>query len=135
MGQVVMVTVGQPSVRLLGFVTREDFSDCPEGMGGEDKVAVYLPMSYQIGGYTVNVPRSCVEPIDMSFQDAMRYALTAGMAAAEKTGPTVAHAVEEKLRESAAEENGGRSASEAAETAPPSDVRSGEREEEKRTEP
>ena len=36
-------------------------------------------MSYQLGGFTTIVPRSSVEPIDMSMEDAMRFAVTAGM--------------------------------------------------------
>lgn len=75
----VMVTVGNTPLRLIGFITREDFGDLPAGIGGDDTVAVYLPMSYQIGGFTTMVPRSAVQPIDMSIEQAMRFAVTAGM--------------------------------------------------------
>jgi uncharacterized membrane protein len=51
----------------------------PVGIGGDDTVAVYLPMSYQIGGFTTMVPRSAIQPIDMSIEQAMRFAVTAGM--------------------------------------------------------
>ena len=44
-------------LRVLGFVTRADFSDAAPGIAGADEVAVYLPMSYQIGGFTVFVPK------------------------------------------------------------------------------
>ena len=77
--KVVVVTVGE-NMRLMGFVTREDFSDQPAHIGAtSDTIAVYLPMSYQIGGFTVFLPRSSVQPIDMTIEDAMRYTLTAGM--------------------------------------------------------
>ena len=79
MRKAVMVTAGNPSLRLIGFITREDFSDLPAGIGDDDTVAVYLPMSYQIGGFTTMVPRSAVQPIDMSVEQAMRFAVTAGM--------------------------------------------------------
>jgi uncharacterized membrane protein len=79
MRKAVMVNVGNPSLRLIGFITREDFSDLPAGIGDDDTVAVYLPMSYQIGGFTTMVPRSAVQPIDMSVEQAMRFAVTAGM--------------------------------------------------------
>ena len=46
------------NLRVLGFVTRADFSDAPSGIARGDEVAVYLPMSYQVGGYTVFVPKS-----------------------------------------------------------------------------
>ena len=42
----------------------------------DDPVAVYMPMSYQIGGYTIFVPKSALTPIDIGFEDAMRLALT-----------------------------------------------------------
>ncbi len=79
MRKAVMVTVGNGSLRFIGFITRENFHDLPAGIGGDDTVAVYLPMSYQIGGFTTMVPRSAVQPIDMSIEEAMRFAVTAGM--------------------------------------------------------
>jgi uncharacterized membrane protein len=78
MGQVVRVRVAD-HMHLLGFVTREDFAAMPAGLGGADVIAVYLPMSYQVGGYTVLLPRKLVEPVDMSVEDALRFAVTAGM--------------------------------------------------------
>jgi uncharacterized membrane protein len=84
MSKAVMVAVGNTSLRLIGFITREDFRDLPAGIGGDDTVAVYLPMSYQIGGFTTMVPRSAVQPIDMSIEQAMRFAVTAGMSEMKK---------------------------------------------------
>ena len=75
------------NLRVLGFVTRADFSDAPAGLARADEVAVYLPMSYQVGGYTVLVPKSACTAIDMSREDAMKFILTAGL-------KTASHAVE-----------------------------------------
>lgn len=75
--KVVRVTHPELPVALLGFVTREDFEDLP--FGGEDEVAVYFPMSYQIGGYTLFIPRTWVEPVNLSFEDGMRLILTAAV--------------------------------------------------------
>ena len=58
--------------RVLGFVTRSDFADLPPGVGTPAEVAVYLPMSYGIGGYTVIV-RTAITPLDMSREDAMKF--------------------------------------------------------------
>jgi uncharacterized membrane protein len=77
--QVVMVEIGETGLECMGFVTRDDFRELPPGVGSEDRVAVYLPMSYQIGGHTVMVPRSRVRAVDMGLDQAMRFALTAGM--------------------------------------------------------
>lgn len=78
MSQVVRVRIDS-EMYLLGFVTRDDFSGLPVQLGGPDMVAVYLPMSYQIGGYTVMIPRDRVEPIPMTSEEALRFAVTAGM--------------------------------------------------------
>ena len=77
--QVVMVNLGDTKMEMMGIVTRRDFSGLPEGVGGEEDVAVYLPMSYQIGGHTVIVPKSSVRPVETSREQAMKFILTAGM--------------------------------------------------------
>jgi uncharacterized membrane protein len=56
-------------------------SDLPQGLASDDNIAVYLPMGYMIGGYTVFVPRSWVQAIDMSVEEAMRSSLIAWMSA------------------------------------------------------
>lgn len=83
--QVVSVQLPGSDMRLLGFITRSDFSDLPAGVGKEGEVAVYLPMSYQVGGYTILVPRSRLTPVDMSREEALRFLLTAGIKAQDKT--------------------------------------------------
>jgi uncharacterized membrane protein len=51
----------------------------PDGFIQGDRVAVYLPMGYMIGGYTVFVPRDWLMPIDMSAEEVMRSSLFAWM--------------------------------------------------------
>ena len=80
-GDAVLVTLPGTDYRLVGFVTREDFAGLPDELGSEGTIAVYLPMSYQIGGYTLMLPRKQVEPLNLSLEDAMRYTLTAGVSA------------------------------------------------------
>ena len=80
----VMVSFIDDDTQLMGLVTREDFSDLPEGIGHEETVAVYLPMSYQLGGFTVMVPRSRIHPVDMKVDEAMKFVLTAGVTAEGK---------------------------------------------------
>ena len=76
MGKVVLVQLPGQSFQVIGFVTREQFNDLPFTPTAEDPVAVYMPMSYQIGGYTLFLPRNCLTPIDMPFEDAMRLVVT-----------------------------------------------------------
>jgi len=77
--QVVSVTLPGTNMRAMGFVTRREFGDLPAGVGREGEVAVYLPMSYQIGGYTVFLPREQAVPVPMSREEAMKFILTAGL--------------------------------------------------------
>lgn len=76
------------NIRLMGFVTREDATELSDGSGiPEETVGVYLPMSYQIGGYTAFVPRSAIQRIDMSVEDAMRFVFSAGMSSGNGNVP------------------------------------------------
>jgi uncharacterized membrane protein len=68
-------------VRAIGFVTREDVPAALHALGGEELVTVYFPMSYAFGGYTLYVPRTRVQQLDISVEDAMRLAITAGITA------------------------------------------------------
>ncbi len=74
--KVVLVRFPGQSYQLIGFVTREDFSRLPLRLSLDEPFAVYLPMSYMVGGYTVFLPRSCLTPVDMSFEDGMKLVLT-----------------------------------------------------------
>ena len=73
-----VVTVDVGLGKLIGFVTQEHANTLGIG-GGDDLVAVYLPMSYQIGGYTVYLPRSKVTETDLTVEQAMRIVLTGGV--------------------------------------------------------
>ena len=79
MNKVVMVQFPGQSFQLIGFVTREQFDDLPFTPAAEDPVAVYMPMSYQIGGYTLFLPRTALTPLDIPFETAMRLVLTGGV--------------------------------------------------------
>jgi len=76
MGKVVLVKLPDQSFQLIGFVTREHFADLSFTPAADDPVAVYLPMSYMIGGYTLFLPRDCLTPLDIPFEEAMRLVLT-----------------------------------------------------------
>ncbi|MCL5974399.1 MAG: DUF502 domain-containing protein, partial [Gammaproteobacteria bacterium] len=81
----VAVTIG--GVQFIGFLVKEDVSHLLEMSQDEeeenDLVAVYLPLSYQIGGYTICLPREQVRSLKMSNEDTMRWILTAGLSDSE----------------------------------------------------
>lgn len=74
--QVVTAQLGEAT--LIGFVTRDPAGFLPNALE-QDLVAVYFPMSYQIGGYTLYLPRQSLTPLEMSVEQAMGLVLTAGV--------------------------------------------------------
>lgn len=74
-----MVIVDYEGLRFLAIQTREDFTDLPEELGEGDRVAIYIPLSYQIGGVMATVPRNSIKPIDMTVEQGMRFVVSAGM--------------------------------------------------------
>jgi uncharacterized membrane protein len=75
--QVVVIKFPGVSIEIVGLLTRDNLSDLPDGVSKDDRVAVYIPISYQLGGYTIFVPRSTITPIDLSVEEAMRSIVTA----------------------------------------------------------
>jgi uncharacterized membrane protein len=75
--RVVLVPFGPG--KAIGFVTAESSVALGLGSADEDLVAVYLPMSYMIGGYTVFLPRELLEPTSLSVEAGMRIALMGGV--------------------------------------------------------
>ncbi len=72
----------QAGVHVIGFVTDDDAArTVPElARDAHDPlVSVYLPMGYQVGGYTLYLPASRLRPLDLSIEQAMRVVLTAGI--------------------------------------------------------
>lgn len=78
--RVVLASFGE--ARVIGFVTQDDASELGIVDAGEGLVAVYFPMSYQIGGYTALLPRSRIEPLEIPVEAAMRMVLTGGISGA-----------------------------------------------------
>ena len=75
-------------LEMAGLITRQTVDDLPTGFLLGDRVAVYLPMGYMIGGYTVFVPREWVQPLDMTVEEAMRSSLFAWMSRTSNTAHT-----------------------------------------------
>jgi uncharacterized membrane protein len=78
--RVVLARLGD--ARMIGFVTQDDASELGIVAAEDGLVAVYFPMSYQIGGYTALLPRSRVVPLDLPVEAAMRLVLTGGISGA-----------------------------------------------------
>ena len=64
------------SVQVIGFITRENL----ENIGFEDKIAVYLPQSYNFAGNLIVVPREQVTPVSADSGDVMAFIVSGGVA-------------------------------------------------------
>lgn len=84
---VVVLKIPGQALEVVGLVTRQSVDTLPAGFLQGDRVAVYLPMGYMIGGYTVFVPISWVTPIEMTVEEAMRSSLIAWMARTPQAAP------------------------------------------------
>lgn len=80
---VVIVKMGPLGAMALGIITRENFKDLPLNDLSKDKVAVYFPLSYGLGGMTFMIPRDMITPIDMPLERAMSLAITGWVKADE----------------------------------------------------
>ncbi len=73
----------QEGAEVIGFVTSEDVE-----LGERSElIAVYIPMSYQIGGFTLFMPKDKVKELDMAPSEAMKKVLTASMGSEKKLTP------------------------------------------------
>ncbi len=78
---VVMVELPNTEARLIGIVTVRN-----KGKGNaianeldDEHIAVYLPMSFQVGGYTIIVPKKYTRSLDLSPADALQLVLSGGV--------------------------------------------------------
>jgi uncharacterized membrane protein len=75
--QAVILKIPNSEIEMVGLLTRENLDDLPNEFNKDDHVAIYLPMSYMVGGYTFFVPRSWIKPIPMGVEEVMRNSLIA----------------------------------------------------------
>jgi uncharacterized membrane protein len=75
-GRAVIVKVKE-GVEMIGIVMNE--SPGIQLKRDDRKIAVLLPWSYQMGGFTVYVDKDSVEPLDMSVEQALKFTITAGI--------------------------------------------------------
>jgi len=79
MGKVVKVQLPGHEIELIGLLTQSNLSQIKNIQFSSDKVAVFIPMSYQLGGYTIFVPSKNITITDMKVEVAMKSAITAWM--------------------------------------------------------
>lgn len=61
----------------IGFVTREDLA-----LAGEERIAVYLPQSYNFAGQLLLVARTSIQPLDLESSRALALVVSGGVSGA-----------------------------------------------------
>ena len=70
-----------PEVEVIGFVTRESLAE----LGRPDKVAVYVPQSYNFAANLILVPHERVTPIDLPAGDVMALVVSGGVSGGDRS--------------------------------------------------
>lgn len=82
LGQVVIVDFND--IEVIGFITEGDTTRLPQPFSNGNRVPVYVPMSYMVGGFTLMIEPERLKPCDMRVDQAMRFAMTAGITGRKK---------------------------------------------------
>ncbi|RBP02141.1 uncharacterized protein DUF502 [Rossellomorea aquimaris] len=64
-------------MKCLGFITTENLTDLHNDL--QDHVAVYVPQTFQVAGFTFLIPKSDIEILDIKSEEAMKFILSGGM--------------------------------------------------------
>lgn len=75
--KVALVTVPGTNMKSLGFITTENLEAFYEPLF--EHVAVYIPQTFQVAGFTFLIPKNDIEIIDVKPEDAMKFILSGGM--------------------------------------------------------
>lgn len=80
--KVALFIVPGTGLKSIGFITSEQVEGFYNPL--HDHVAIYIPQTFQIAGFTFLVPKDQVEIIDVKPEDAMKFVLSGGMTTTTK---------------------------------------------------
>ncbi|MFE8702096.1 DUF502 domain-containing protein [Cytobacillus sp. FJAT-54145] len=75
--KVALVTIPGTDMKSMGFVTAEELESFHSPL--KDYIAVYVPQTFQVAGFTFLIPKDQVEFIEVKPEDAMKFILSGGM--------------------------------------------------------
>jgi len=81
---VVLVDTTWMDSKIMGFITSEDLKRF-DFLDMEEPVVVYFQLSYQIGGYSLFIPKKNITPINMKTEEALGFIMTAGISSSKKS--------------------------------------------------
>lgn len=77
-GSVVLATIPDTDTQVIGIVTRPSDGQSPNWLQADCEM-VFVPMSYQVGGFTLILPRSQLQPLNMKPGEALQMILMGGI--------------------------------------------------------
>jgi uncharacterized membrane protein len=80
--KVALVVIPGTAMKSIGFITSEQLDDFYDPL--KDHVAVYVPQTFQVAGFTFIIPKEQVEVIEVKPEDAMKFVLSGGMTTTKK---------------------------------------------------
>lgn len=80
---VVLVSLPALDAKIMGFITSRDLERF-KFLDMEEPVVVYFQMSYQVGGYSLFIPKKNITPINMKTEEALGFIMTAGISSSKK---------------------------------------------------
>jgi uncharacterized membrane protein len=87
-GSVVMVKLPASEIELIGIITKQggQADDRMSSLMDDEQLAVFIPMAYNVGGYTIIIPRRCTRNIDMKPAEALQLVLSGGLGSNKAPG-------------------------------------------------
>ena len=79
--KVALVTMPGTSMKVIGFVTSEEVEEVIHSL--KDHVAVYVPQTFQVAGFTFLIPKEEIEWLDIKPQEAMKFVLSGGVSSSK----------------------------------------------------
>ncbi|MFZ3587767.1 DUF502 domain-containing protein [Bacillus sp. DJP31] len=83
--KVALVTMPNTSMKVIGFVTSEEVESFSSSL--KDHVAVYIPQTFQVAGFTFLFPKEDIQILDVPPEDAMKFMLSGGVTSSKSKEP------------------------------------------------
>ena len=79
--KVALVTMPGTSMKVIGFVTSEEVEEVIHSL--KDHVAVYVPQTFQVAGFTFLIPKEEIQWLDIKPEEAMKFVLSGGVSSSK----------------------------------------------------
>ncbi len=84
LGKPVIATLSDPDIKVLGFVMNDNSDNNSDMTVPSGYKPVFVQMGYQIGGFTLMIPEENISSAELSTEEGLRWALTAGLSSRVK---------------------------------------------------